>query len=470
MAQLSKTEFDAKWDSLFADNEIQHIDEPMLRAFKQDIADSFALLASVSATPVAPAVNFDPVLRQLTASHPLGPGELEYTHNNGGFTAYAAVPIDDGTHAQGEWRFRVQAAAGRNASQTTDSPPIAAKAANTPAGPGTIKSTMISDSTVAGRALLTAKDVPAQRLLLDKLNLVAEQYGVGQPKFDTLYGDAGALAYLLGRLANQGAPAAPANGRVDDTANTLSGDLVPGYPAAGDYEVFGVPTYPGNVLLTATGGDVQNGRVISRGLTGAILAGGTGIRVAASGNRPAGAWLLNSLDFTGLAPAPTPAPTPAPAPAPTTYTATQQSYTTTAEDYQAACNKAYQGTYAGVTRTNSSQTSTSSQADANAKALAVATQDAKYAITCQVDPVAYDNQVAAGQTLKGVTLGAQSGDTLEFNNAAGADNSGITMELWLTNEQVASVPYENYYTGKPFRYAHNGTKYTKNFTAGRVDL
>lgn len=157
-------------------------------------------------------------------------------------------------------------------------------------------------------------------------------------------------------------------------------------------------------------------------------------------------------------------------PAPTTYTATQQSYTTTEADYQAACGKAYEGAFVGVMRSNSSETSTNSQAEANAKALAAATQAAKNAITCQVQPVAYDNTAAAGQTVKGVTLGAQSGDTLEFNNASGADNSAVTMELWLSGEQLAAVPYENYYTGKPFRFTHNALKYTKNFAAGRIDL
>ncbi|RFP65924.1 hypothetical protein D0N36_06890 [Hymenobacter lapidiphilus] len=73
--------------------------------------------------------------------------------------------------------------------------------------------------------------------------------------------------------------------------------------------------------------------------------------------------------------------------------------------------------------------------------------------------------------MKGVTLGAQPGDTLEFNNFTGPDNSPAVMELWLNNEQLAQVPYDNYYTGKPFRYTRSGGQsYTKNFAAGRIDL
>jgi hypothetical protein len=98
------------------------------------------------------------------------------------------------------------------------------------------------------------------------------------------------------------APAAPAYGLVDDTANTLSGLLVPGFPAVADYEAFGVPGQMGIVNLAAIAGDdVQGGRIYSRGLTGAIDTSATGIRVAASGNRPAGAWLLNDRAFTGPA-------------------------------------------------------------------------------------------------------------------------------------------------------------------------
>jgi hypothetical protein len=97
-------------------------------------------------------------------------------------------------------------------------------------------------------------------------------------------------------------PDAPSDGQVDDTANTLSGLLVPGFGAAADYEVVGVPGFPGIVNAVVAGGDVQNGRIYSRGLTGPIDLEKAGIRVAASGNRPAGQWLLNDKLFTGPVP------------------------------------------------------------------------------------------------------------------------------------------------------------------------
>jgi hypothetical protein len=303
MAQLSKDEFDAKWDGRFADNQIQNIDEPTLREFKQDIADSFALLASVSATPVAPAVNFDPVARQLTASHPLGSDQLEYSHDNGGFTGYAPLAIDDGTHPQGEWRYRVVATTGRNPSQTTDSPAILAKAANTPAGPGTIKAIMISDSTVAGRALLTAADVAAQRALLDQLGLVAEQYGAGQPKFDTLYGEDGALAYILRHLATQARPAAPTQGHVDNTAKVFFFRPNPLYPSFAQYSVGGLPAVAGAVVLDALNSYVS-GELVGIHVNGPVPAGGLVVYVTGSGNVPNGVPLLSEAEFTGPVAAP----------------------------------------------------------------------------------------------------------------------------------------------------------------------
>jgi hypothetical protein len=309
MAKLNNKEFYDKWVPLLADNVFQEIDGARFEQLLADLRDSFASTADLSAQPVAPAVNFDPVTRVLSATHLLGALELEYNRNNGGFTAYQPLTIDDLGHPQGEWRFRVKADAGRNASQTTDSPEIVAKGTANPAGPGKIKSTDISDSTEAGRALLTAKDVAALRTLLDQLGYRAEQYGKGQPKFDTLFGEDGALVYLLRNAAGQSAPAAPTGVEVDDTSDTLSGILVAGYPAVADYEVFGAPDFPGVVNASAARADIQNGRIISRGLKGNILAGGAGIRVAANGNHPAGAWMLNDKAFTGVITPPAPLPT-----------------------------------------------------------------------------------------------------------------------------------------------------------------
>lgn len=100
------------------------------------------------------------------------------------------------------------------------------------------------------------------------------------------------------------APDAPGDGRVDDAGNNLNGTLVAGFPAAADYEVFGVPGFAGIVNLAAAGGNAEGGRIFSRGLMGSIDVGATGIRVAASGARPAGRWLLNNRAFTGPAAVP----------------------------------------------------------------------------------------------------------------------------------------------------------------------
>jgi hypothetical protein len=165
----------------------------------------------------------------------------------------------------------------------------------------------ITDATDAGRAMLTAADADAQLELVDRFKV--ESNGI-YPDFMRAYGIGGALLWLLEQVTfllqqlSPSQPDAPTNGHVDDVGNTLDGDLVPGFPAVADYEVFGVPGFPGIVNLTFTGGDVQNGRIYSRGLTGPIDFEGTGIRVAASGNRPAGKWLLNNKAFTGPTPSP----------------------------------------------------------------------------------------------------------------------------------------------------------------------
>jgi hypothetical protein len=86
--------------------------------------------------------------------------------------------------------------------------------------------------------------------------------------------------------------------------------------------------------------------------------------------------------------------------------------------------------------------------------------------------VVYDNTVYGGDSLKGVTLGAMPGDKLEFNNASGANNSPVEMSLYRNGEQVASVPFDAYYSGKACRYtlSATGQRFTITFKAGQVDL
>ncbi len=94
-----------------------------------------------------------------------------------------------------------------------------------------------------------------------------------------------------------GAPAAPTAAVVDDAGNTFSVALVPGYASLADYEVFGVPGQAG-VVSAAAAADVQAGRLYLRGLTGNLAVGAVGVRVAASGNRPAGGSATNATAFT----------------------------------------------------------------------------------------------------------------------------------------------------------------------------
>lgn len=79
-------------------------------------------------TPDAPFPSFDPTTRTLTYQHALGSSELEINHLGGSYQPYAPVSVDDGIHNAGEWKARVKAITGRNASGSADSPAIVAKA------------------------------------------------------------------------------------------------------------------------------------------------------------------------------------------------------------------------------------------------------------------------------------------------------------------------------------------------------
>jgi hypothetical protein len=138
--------------------------------------------------------------------------------------------------------------------------------------------------------------------------ITANQYGT-HPAFNS---QTALNAYLLGRPAQivstpstpttPVAPAAPTDGQVDDTANTFSGLAVAGFPSFAEYEAFGFPGVAGTVPLTSANSHQQGSRIYLDGLAGPIQKGAVGFRVAASGTRPAGAYLLNVDTFTGVAP------------------------------------------------------------------------------------------------------------------------------------------------------------------------
>lgn len=114
-------------------------------------------------------------------------------------------------------------------------------------------------------------------------------------------------------------PAAPTQGQVDDTGDTFSGLAVSGFASLAEYEGFGFSEVAGTVALTTANAYQSGTRIYLKALAGPRSVGAVGFRVAASGNRPAGAFLTNAEPFTGTA-------TPAPAPAPTisNFSATPQ--------------------------------------------------------------------------------------------------------------------------------------------------
>ncbi|OGX80847.1 hypothetical protein BEN47_06205 [Hymenobacter lapidarius] len=132
--------------------------------------------------------------------------------------------------------------------------------------------------------------------------LAANELNAGRQSYVNLTVRA-ALLKLLNEVAT--APAAPTNPQTDDQGNIFSGLLVPGFPTISDYFAFGVPGTTG--IVDAAGvGDVANGRLYLRNITGERLPGSVGFGVKASGNRPQGAALTNAVAFTGPAAAPAP--------------------------------------------------------------------------------------------------------------------------------------------------------------------
>jgi hypothetical protein len=274
---MTLSEFIAKWDIRFADNDLFLVDETDLREFKDDLAQLIGA-GSLSGRTLA------------ELSYPMGVTAGGWYVSSSGiwearrdFTA-SAFPM-----AGPNWRLVVSLRPDVTAAD-------------------------ITDASAAGRSMLTAGSAAVQLGLVDKLDIKADQYG-DHPAFSRAYTDQGLLLYMFRKLMQPAvvpvvqAPAAPTEPQVDDTSDTLSGILVAGYPAVADYEVFGSPDFPGIVNASVASGDIQNGRIISRGLKGTILVGSAGIRVAANGSRPAGAWMLNDKAFAGVFTPPTPLPT-----------------------------------------------------------------------------------------------------------------------------------------------------------------
>jgi hypothetical protein len=122
------------------------------------------------------------------------------------------------------------------------------------------------------------------------LSLVTDSSGVQQVLISNTVGSAQPVV----------APAPPTNGHADDKADIFYGTINPLYKALGDYELY-YPGSGGNVPATNGQADLVGTTLTIRNLTGNYPAGSVGMRVAASGNRPASPWLTNADPFTGTA-------------------------------------------------------------------------------------------------------------------------------------------------------------------------
>ena len=120
-----------------------------------------------------------------------------------------------------------------------------------------------------------------------------------RPLLLAIIGDLGAANTITSQPAPTAQPAAPTSPLVDDTANTFSGLAVSGFASLLEYEGTGFPDGVGWVPLSAANAYQVGNRIYLQGLTGFIAAGTAGLRVAASGSRPAGKPLLTNKDFTG---------------------------------------------------------------------------------------------------------------------------------------------------------------------------
>ncbi|NML67595.1 hypothetical protein HHL22_20535 [Hymenobacter sp. RP-2-7] len=324
-------------------------------------------------------------------------------------------------------------------------------------GPAEISAEDILDATPAGVALLTAGSAEQQQQLLD--HYVIDPEG-DFPGFSTVTQQGGAMDWAVEQLrhllsqASPAQPEAPANGHVDDQGNTLYGDIVPGFPAAADYEVTGVTGFPGVVNLATTGGDVQVGTVYARGITGERALGTVGIRVTASGNRPAGKWLLNTERFT----ASDGAGTGSPPPATTTYTG---NYTPTAQDIAAACGSA------GGTGQLTTRTSTESQAAAD-----LAAKNAALAgIVCNV-PASYNTALTASNQFSpgGVSFPATGTAKLRLNDIPTASGPTISVVFTAAGYTIY-VDYPSEFGGQQFEFTDNaGAIHTANFPTSNTTL
>ena len=254
-----------KWNIRFADNDDFEIDAQDLREFKDDTAQLLATTAGAGAG-----------LTELVLPMAVVPGAY-YVTSTGIWTPRSSFNASAAPVAGPNWR--------RVASFTQ-----------------VITAASISDASEAGRLLLTTAGAAAQLALLDNLTLA------GYPNLARVYGEAGAVKYLLDQVkqltqavAAIGAPvprpAAPSGGAVDDQGDTFSFLPTAAYPSFAQYKVAGLPNTTGAEWLSPATCYVQNERVYVR-VVGAVAKGALAVYVGSSGNVPDGQVLTNADPFT----------------------------------------------------------------------------------------------------------------------------------------------------------------------------
>lgn len=268
---MTISEYQDKWNRRFADNDQFLIDEADLREFKDDTAQ---LLAASGGQGQGITELLVPMAVTAGAWYvtPLGLWEARSSFNA------AAAPFSGPN-----WRRLV------NFSPT-------------------ITAASILDASPAGRSLLTAINADAQLAQLDHLDIAAT---ATHPAFARAYTPAGGIAWLFNAVggllsapAAPQAPGAPTDPLHNDVSDTFSGVAATGYSSYAEYEATGLPGTTGVVPLTPDNSFQVGNRIYLKNLYGPLLPNTVGFRVAASGNRPAGAFLMNTEAFTGVVPAP----------------------------------------------------------------------------------------------------------------------------------------------------------------------
>ncbi|MBC6988555.1 hypothetical protein [Hymenobacter sp. BT491] len=272
---MTRAEFAAKYESIFADNEYQNITEATFRDFKDDIAQTF--LSDVIVPGGTSANRLFAFTGTAQQPQPVEKDNFYLVTNQrlarakSSFNA-SAIPTVNNAY----WEIMLEV----------------------PAAVQVLQGTGISSTATISQQVLT-------NLLAAEAwtKVPMGQYGTTQA-LDTEEAFVAYVLTMLSQILPSQMPGKPADAQVDDVSNTFSALLVAGFPNLAEYEGYGFPNISGTVPLTAANAYLQNGRVYLKGLEGPLGVGEVGFRVAASGSRPAGPFATNASSFTGIVVAP----------------------------------------------------------------------------------------------------------------------------------------------------------------------